>query len=103
IQPVTARIWGTNPTLGAQLLHIAGNGDLRAVVYAPNAEVKINGNGNVMGSVVGNTITLTGNAAFHYDESLSDFGDNAGFSISKWRELVTPDERSLYADVFEGW
>ena len=103
IQPVTARIWGTNPTLGAQLLHIAGNGDLRAVVYAPNAEVKINGNGNVMGSVVGNTITLTGNAAFHYDESLSDFGDNAGFSISKWRELITPDERSPYDDVFDGW
>lgn len=103
VQPVTARFWGTNPTLGAQLLHIAGNGDLRAVVYAPNADVKINGNGNVMGSVVGNTITLTGNAEFHYDESLADFGDNAGFSISKWRELLTPAERAVYDDVFAGW
>lgn len=103
VQPITAQVWGTNTTVGSQAIQIVGNGDLRASVYAPNAAVTVNGNGNVMGSVVANTITLTGNAAFHYDEALSDYGDNAGFSVDKWRELTTPAERSLYSSNFEGW
>ncbi|MCF7687116.1 MAG: hypothetical protein K9N01_02325 [Cephaloticoccus sp.] len=103
IQPLTLQLWGTNPTLGAQIIHIAGNGDLRAIVYAPNADTQINGNGNVMGSIIANTITLTGNAAFHYDESLADYGDNTGFSVSKWRELTTAAERQVYEAQFDGW
>ncbi len=103
IQPLTLQIWGTNPILGGQSIHIAGNGDLRSIVYAPNADVKINGNGNVMGSVIANTITLTGNADFHYDESLTNYGDDSGFSVVKWRELSTEAERSVYLSQFEGW
>lgn len=103
IQPFTCQIWGTNQTAGGQAIHIAGNGDLRCIVYAPNADVTINGNGNVMGSVVANQITLTGNAAFHYDESLGSYGDNGSFSVDRWRELTTEAERDVYTPVFEGW
>ncbi len=103
VQPLTCQIWGTNTSVGGQAIHIAGNGDLRSIVYAPNANVAINGNGNVMGSVVANQITLTGNAAFHYDESLSNYGDNTSFSVDKWRELTTEAERSVYSSAFDGW
>ncbi len=56
--------------------------------------MKINGNGDVCGSVVANDITLVGNAAFHYDESLADFGGNNPFRISLWREITSAAGRS---------
>jgi hypothetical protein len=103
VQPRTLQLWGTNSSAGGQEMQIAGNGALRTVVYAPNASVTINGNGNVMGSVVANDITLVGNAAFHYDESLAHSGDNTPFGITKWRELNTAAGRAVYDAVFAGW
>lgn len=92
--PATFQLWATDT--GAQDIQIAGNGALKAVVYAPNANVKINGNGDVMGSVVANNITVVGNAAFHYDESLANWGGNNPFGIVKWRELVAAADRAVY-------
>lgn len=102
-QPISCQFWGVNATASGQELQIAGNGALVAVVYAPNGDVKINGNGDVMGSVVANTITLVGNAAFHYDESLARRDSNTPFTIRKWRELTTAAERAPYEGLFEGW
>jgi hypothetical protein len=82
-QPITCQIWGTNPTSAGQSIHIAGNGALKTVVYAPNGDVQINGNGDVMGSVVARSIQLTGNANFHYDEALA-YGEGAEpFAIAR--------------------
>jgi hypothetical protein len=103
VQPASLQIWGTNQSAGGQEIQIAGNGALRALVYAPNASVKINGNGDVMGSIVANDITLVGNAAFHYDEALARHGNNTPFGITKWREITTAAGRSLYNDAFAGW
>lgn len=103
VQPLSCQIWGTNRSAAGQIIRVAGNGVLCGIVYAPEAEITLNGNGDMMGSVVGRTITLTGNAAFHYDESLADFGDNSNFGISRWRELTTAEERGPYQALFEGW
>lgn len=103
IQPLSFQVWGTHPTPGGQAIQIAGNGALRAAVYAPNASVKLNGNGDVMGSVVANDITIVGNAAFHYDEALATYGNNTPFGITKWRDLDTAEARDLYAHLFSGW
>jgi hypothetical protein len=102
-RPLSFLLWGTAQNPGGQDIQIAGNGALKAAVYAPNADVKINGNGDVMGSVVAGRITLVGNAAFHYDESLARYGDNTPFGIVKWRELTTAAERELYRPLFQGW
>lgn len=91
--PENFQIWGTK-TAGVQNIQIAGNGVLSGLVYAPQGSVKINGNGDVCGSVVANDITLVGNAAFHYDESLADFGGNNPFRISLWREITSAAGRS---------
>src|SRR5690606_18617080 len=88
-QPISFQLWGVNQTAAGQEIQIAGNGALVAVVYAPNGDVKINGNGDVMGAVVAQNITLVGNAAFHYDESLARRATNEPFTIQKWRELST--------------
>ena len=97
-QPVSCQFYGTK-TSGVQDIQIAGNGVLNAVVYAPQGSVKINGNGDVGGSIVANDITAVGNAYFHYDESLANFGGNNPFRISKWKELTTAADRTTYASV----
>jgi hypothetical protein len=96
-QPVSFQVWGTGTSSTNQNIGVAGNGSLTGIVYAPNAAVKINGNGDLMGSVVGDTVNLTGNAAFHYDESLTTFGQNAPYGIGEWRELISASERNTYA------
>lgn len=102
-RPGTARFFGTSTSAAGQTLQIAGNGTLKAVVYAPNADVKINGNGEVQGSLVGRTVTFNGNAAFHYDESLANEGTDTSYGISRWRELTTAAERARWQGVFNGW
>lgn len=91
-QPQNFQIWGTK-TSGTQSIQIAGNGVLSAIVYAPQGSVRINGNGDVMGSVVANDITVVGNAAFHYDESLGNFGGNP-YRVAAWTELTDSTART---------
>jgi hypothetical protein len=95
-QPINVQIWGTK-TSGVQDIAIRGNGVLSAVVYAPQGSVSIVGNGDVMGSVVANDITLSGNANFHYDESLANVGGSNPFRVSIWRELTTAAQRGAVA------
>lgn len=102
-RPGSCQIWGTSTSAAGQSFQVAGNGALKAVIYAPNADVKINGNGEVMGAVVARDVTFTGNARFHYDESLAGPGENTPFGISRWRELTTAEERARWLDVFSGW
>lgn len=97
LQPKSFTVIATSTsTLTTQKVDIKGNGELKAVVDAPNAAVKIVGNGDVSGSVLGKTIELTGNAAFHYDESLADLGSGNPYRISKWVELTAAGSRDLY-------
>ena len=91
-QPKNFQIWGTK-TSGTQGIDIAGNGALSAIVYAPFGSVRINGNGDVAGSIVANDITVVGNAQFHYDESLGAFGGNP-YRVAAWTELTTAAARA---------
>lgn len=56
---------------GINIVQISGNGNLYAAIYAPDASVQFSGNGEVFGGVVGDIISNTGNAKFHYDQALS--------------------------------
>lgn len=100
-RPASCRIYGTHAS--DQKVHVAGNGALKAVIYAPNADVQVNGNGDILGAVVGREVTFTGNADFHYDESLATEGDNTPFGIVRWRELTAPADRAAWTSVFQGW
>ena len=102
LSPSSLQIYGTRTTTG-QTVSIAGNGALKSILYAPNANVTINGNGDVMGSVVGNNITVTGNASFHYDESLANWGGNNPYGIVRWRERITSAERGTYTSTFSSF
>lgn len=95
-QPIAFQIWGTK-TSGTQDIEVTGNGVYSGTIYAPQGSVRINGNGDVLGSVVGNDIKLVGNASFHYDESLANFGGNNPFRVSIWKELTLASDRATYA------
>lgn len=103
VRPASCLIYGTNPTDGGQSIQIAGNGALSAAVYAPNADIRINGNGDILGAAVGRSIDLTGNADFHYDESLGNFDSGMPFGVERWREITTSTGRGTRAGHFEGW
>ena len=60
----------TIKTLGASV-SLSGNAAFYGSLYAPSSGVSVTGNGDVFGSVVGNTIQVSGNGKFHYDEALS--------------------------------
>jgi Tfp pilus assembly protein PilX len=102
-RPMTCRIYGTSNSPAGQAVHVTGNGALKAAVYAPNGDVQVNGNGDIMGSVVGREVTFTGNARFHYDESLADEGDDTPFKVTRWRELTNPADRAKWQPLFTGW
>jgi len=98
-QPKSFQLWGTGTSAINQDIKITGNGTLMGLCYAPNADLTINGNGDVCGSFVAETIKVTGNAAFHYDESLSNFDTDDPYGITKWRELTSATDRAAYATL----
>lgn len=102
-QPINCQIYGTAVSPSTQNIEIKGNGALSGVVYAPQGNLTIDGNGDVMGSMVGNTISISGNASFHYDESLGNFGGNNPYRVSNWTELTSNTDRNTYRSLFTGW
>lgn len=92
--------------IAGQDIKISGNGQLFAAVYAPAADVTLNGGGSrgeVMGGVVAFTATITGGSSFHFDEALRDEVRGGGvYSIESWLEMTgatvasTPIDMSAY-------
>lgn len=97
-QASSLQIYGTNAT--TQNIAIGGGSEFNGVIYAPNGDVKIHGNPDVMGSIVANNITVVGNSKFHYDEALANFGGNNPYGIVKWLELTSESQRTT---AFASW
>jgi hypothetical protein len=98
-QPINLKIFGTHTTDGAQTISISGNGNLSAVVNAPNAHISAKGGGNsgfVYGSLIGQSLKFTGNDGFYYDESLKKNEDDARLAIEDWREMISYVDRTSY-------
>jgi hypothetical protein len=104
------QLWSTNtsdPATAAsgthtQSIDISGNGSLVGTVYAPNASLSVKGGGNatsgdVYGSFVAYSVSMTGNDSFHYDMNLARTGTGGTYSPTKWRELVASTDRATYA------
>jgi hypothetical protein len=98
-KPEKLMIFGLDDGEGDDDIQISGNGSLYAAVYAPNANVTVNGGGNsghVFGAVVGYDARLVGNAHFSYDEALEDYNlGGAGYEIDEWVELAGVSLTSL--------
>ncbi|HEY3266913.1 MAG TPA: hypothetical protein VGM37_08305 [Armatimonadota bacterium] len=86
--PSNLIIYGT-PTCTS--VKIDGNGSLTAAVYAPEADIILNGGGNngaVYGALAGRTVSFNGNGTvLHYDTALQGVsGVVVGFRSKTWEE-----------------
>jgi hypothetical protein len=70
---------------------ISGNAAFTGVIYAPTADVALNGGGvttyDVVGAIVGASATLNGHFQFHYDERLGRSKVLSKFSVASWQEI----------------
>lgn len=95
-QPANLQVYGTGVDKDTK---IAGNGGFYGIVYAPNNDVFVVGNGQFFGALVGKNLTFTGNAFFHYDEDLADFGNDGLRRVTRWVELTQAGERKNMASI----
>lgn len=66
-----------------------GNTDFTGVIYAPNADLTLNGGGNsinLSGSFTVKSLKDNGHYLIHYDESLRDSGPARGYVATSWVE-----------------
>ena len=86
--PACLNYYGT--TNNTQIV-LAGNAAFTGTIYAPEADIKLGSGGNntydMVGSIIGNTISMNGHFNLHYDESLLSSGPRRGFVANSWREL----------------
>jgi hypothetical protein len=72
-------------------IDFSGNAEITAVIYAPMADLKMNGGGHLpfdyIGSLVVNSAVLDGHFSFHYDESLRSYNSNARYLVTSWNEI----------------
>jgi len=69
-------------------IDLAGTTDYYGTIYAPEADVKVTGTGNVHGALVGNTVELPGTARVYHDLSLGYSTEGPQIiSLLQWEEL----------------
>ena len=64
---------------------VSGSASFIGTVYAPEAAFTFSGSAGASGSFTGNTVTISGGAAVHYDEGLSNAGQ--GYVVMSWNEF----------------
>jgi len=63
-----------------------GGAAYTGTIYAPQADMQMNGGCNICGACVVKSADLNGNALFHYDESLGSLGPTV-YKAAAWKEL----------------
>ena len=106
--PTRLTVYGTgkdDPTTSndeTPLFKLAGNGAFYGAVYAPNAQISLDGSGNsgeMFGAVVGLRITFGGGFQFHYDEALADFVTEGEKKVTRWVELTDAAQKRNMATI----
>lgn len=74
--------------MGTQDVQLNSNADFTGVIYAPNAKIQSNGNGNINGAIVGKAVDFNGNAKLHYDVQLGSTAASPYYAVKSWIELT---------------
>lgn len=78
-------VYGKN---NCQQIEINGGSAFKGYLYAPYADITVNGNAGVSGAMVGNTFQINGNMMVHYDESLREPQPGSSiYRVLSWREV----------------
>ena len=92
--PAALQLWSTADGSRVQRLQLSGGGGLSALVYAPEAEFRVFGNGEFFGSLVARSVDFGGNAAYHYDLALGRLVRHAPYRAAGWRVVDDPAARA---------
>ncbi len=69
-------------------IDFSGGSEFSAVVYAPDANINLNGSFDVYGAFLGNVFVGVGTADIHYDEAAEDLDMVIDvYEITSWREV----------------
>jgi len=72
-------------------ISFSGNAGFTGTIYAPDADIKLNGGGGIdydfVGSLIAKTVTVDGHFKFHFDEDLLNAGPSRGYLAVSWTEL----------------
>jgi len=85
--PANFKIFGTSTT--SQSFDLWPNTDFYGVIYAPNADIWIQPNGDWFGACMCNSFYGSNNSFnFYYDKALSsiEYGDPVYFAVARWWE-----------------
>jgi hypothetical protein len=75
---------------GVTSVTYGGNSSFIGVMYAPKADLTLNGGGNnngLIGASISKTITMNGHYDFHFDQDLLSVGPSRAFVATAWKEL----------------
>ena len=101
--PINFKLLGTRAEtdiaggMSMQVFNVQGIGYLSAVIFAPNANLTVNGTGDTYGTLVGNRVDMVGSGNFHQDLSIQRIRTSGMWKMLKWRELATQSDRATYA------
>ena len=88
--PASLLLLGIAPDDGVtRTITLSGNGAFTGAVYAPSHAVALSGggsNGSYTGAIAAKTLTMSGNSALHYDESLVTGDFITDYKVASWFE-----------------
>ena len=70
---------------------ITGSTGFYGSIYGPDATINIQGNADVYGSIIAETVNVTGDASIHYDEAMTertDVSNQYKTALISWRETA---------------
>ncbi len=81
--PADLQFYGTT---SVSTVTCTGNAEIRGALYAPSANIYLQGNADICGAVIGNTVSMEGNANIHYDEEFANETSAVGYKVYAWQE-----------------
>jgi len=85
-KPENLIIYGTD---NCSNVHFSGQTAFYGAIYAPEADFDFSGQADIFGSIICNTVDISGQGSIHYDEHLNDLGNGAvsDFNVISWKNL----------------
>jgi hypothetical protein len=77
---------------------ISGDGDFIGTLDAPGYDVTVSGSGSFIGALIADTLTISGGAGLHYDESLGNGGAGSpvgNYAFASWFEDNSDTARGI--------
>lgn len=78
-------LYGTGGA-GQQIL-VSGTNSFYGVIYAPDADITLDGNFTAFGAIIGGNVTVKGSVFVHHDDELSQQPGESRYKDISWREV----------------